>query len=528
MWYTGAEATGYVGDIGYAESPVERIPLEYTLYKFPLNPVFKGVPGKFDSQNTSYPDIIFHENQYNMWYSGYDGGAGSRVGFAVSDDGIKWDRHDGPVLQTGSGDSWDNYSVQQTSVLFDGTTWHMWYVGLRDGDLSTRKIGYATSEDKINWTKYESNPVLEPGSAGSWDDQWVGWPRVLFIDGQYHMWYTSDNGTVTQIGHATSEDGINWEKDSSNPVLTVGEFGAWDDNVVSNPDLIYDGYTFHMWYCGARTVFGDWKVGYAVSLDGRNWQKISVEAPVLDLGSAGDWDDKTSAAGVIVIPDANTGELKMWYGGGRSINSFNIGYASSDSTFGEDPPAAYFAADSTTGENPLTVQFSDSSSGLILNWFWDFGDGETSTEQNPLHTYTTADTFSVSLTVSGPGGSGSKTMENYIIVQDSIETGIINNAIDMPDKFALQQNFPNPFNPMTTIQYQIGYTVGTQHAVSQHIDLSIYNLLGQKVATLVNKKQQAGNYSVTWNASGFTSGIYFYKLETNTGFVRTRKLLLLK
>jgi len=86
--------------------------------------------------------------------------------------------------------------------------------------------------------------------------------------------------------------------------------------------------------------------------------------------------------------------------------------------------------------------------------------------------------------------------------------------------FTLFQNYPNPFNPETVISYQI--------PVSSDVQLSVYNLLGQKIVTLVNKKQQAGNYSVKWDASGFGSGVYFYRLETERGVTRIRKLVFIK
>jgi len=102
-------------------------------------------------------------------------------------------------------------------------------------------------------------------------------------------------------------------------------------------------------------------------------------------------------------------------------------------------------------------------------------------------------------------------------------TGIDNNksVIEfVPYNFALFQNYPNPFNPKTTISYMIS-------AIS-HVELNIYNMLGQKVATLVNKRQPAGNHKVEWDASGFASGVYFYRLETGQGLISSRKLVLLK
>ncbi|MCK4427334.1 MAG: T9SS type A sorting domain-containing protein, partial [candidate division Zixibacteria bacterium] len=88
-----------------------------------------------------------------------------------------------------------------------------------------------------------------------------------------------------------------------------------------------------------------------------------------------------------------------------------------------------------------------------------------------------------------------------------------------PSGFELSQNFPNPFNPVT----QISYTLPRDG----HVRLEIYNLLGQKVATLVDEYQQAGQKTVNWEAKDLASGIYFYKL-TSSGFTATKKMVLTK
>jgi predicted outer membrane repeat protein len=75
-----------------------------------------------------------------------------------------------------------------------------------------------------------------------------------------------------------------------------------------------------------------------------------------------------------------------------------------------------FSADPTMGPAPLTVNFKDQSAGSITSWEWDFGDGLTSTTQNPSHTYTDPGTYTVALTVTGPGGSDTETKSNYIKV----------------------------------------------------------------------------------------------------------------
>ncbi len=81
------------------------------------------------------------------------------------------------------------------------------------------------------------------------------------------------------------------------------------------------------------------------------------------------------------------------------------------------------------------------------------------------------------------------------------------------------QNYPNPFNPSTAIEYAVLQT--------GHVTLKVFNLLGEVVATLVDKSLAAGQYSVRWEASGLASGVYFYRLEA-VGFVQTKKLILLR
>ena len=93
-----------------------------------------------------------------------------------------------------------------------------------------------------------------------------------------------------------------------------------------------------------------------------------------------------------------------------------------------------------------------------------------------------------------------------------------------PVDFILHQNYPNPFNPITIITY----TVGAHRDVPlQYIDLSIYNILGQKVATLISEEQPAGTYSITFNAEDLNAGIYFYKLTTGN-FEQVRRMVLVK
>lgn len=79
-------------------------------------------------------------------------------------------------------------------------------------------------------------------------------------------------------------------------------------------------------------------------------------------------------------------------------------------------PAAAFASSQTSSDVPLTVQFTDQSTGIVTQWLWGFGDGQTSSEQNPSHTYSSTGRYTVSLTASGLGGSDNETKTDYIHV----------------------------------------------------------------------------------------------------------------
>ncbi len=347
------------------------------------------------------------------------------------------------------------------------------------------------------------------------------------------------------------------------------------------------------------------------------------------------------------------------------------------------PPVAEFSGAPTSGTTPLTVDFTDLSSNNPTSWSWSFGDGGTSTAQNPSHTYTSAGSYTVSLTATNAWGSDGETKTGYITVSDPSSSGVItyddfesgmgnytdgggdmslytggtyawegSNAADiqdnsgvassfyhttgydvsgytslevefyfvaismepnedfwvqyfdgsswltvasfargvdfnnntfynaivtipsssynfptnarlrfmcdasgnqddvyidniewrgigsgafvdgsvpalqarksvavLPDDYVLNQNQPNPFNPVTAISF------GLPEAT--HATLCVYNVLGQKVATLADGEFQPGVHRFEWDARSQPSGVYLYKLVTSE-YTETKKMLLLK
>jgi len=105
-----------------------------------------------------------------------------------------------------------------------------------------------------------------------------------------------------------------------------------------------------------------------------------------------------------------------------------------------------------------------------------------------------------------------------IVTYNAIPTGISGN-VQTPSSYSLFQNYPNPFNPKTVISYQL--------AVNSFAKLKVYDILGNEIATLVNEKQNAGSYSVSFDGSNLSSGMYYYKLESGS-FTETKKMILIK
>ena len=114
----------------------------------------------------------------------------------------------------------------------------------------------------------------------------------------------------------------------------------------------------------------------------------------------------------------------------------------------------------------------------------------------------------------------------FVVALESQSTDIDPEIKDdlLPNAFTLSQNYPNPFNPRTTIEYSL--------PVRSHVNISIYNILGRKIITLIDATKAAGKYSIGWDGATYdgkpvSSGLYFYRLETDN-YSEVKKMLLLK
>jgi hypothetical protein len=120
-----------------------------------------------------------------------------------------------------------------------------------------------------------------------------------------------------------------------------------------------------------------------------------------------------------------------------------------------------------------------------------------------------------------PSGTAYHTGTTYKIDDLSFgpATGIEETFSVRPDEFTLSQNFPNPFNPSTTISFSV--------PSRSFVSLKVFDCLGKEVGTIVSEELSAGNYSRQWNASSLPSGVYYYRLQSGS-FTDTKKLVLLR
>lgn len=194
----------------------------------------------------------------------YQAGDPPRIGLAQSRDGRQWTRAAGPVLETGPVGSWDERGLGDPYVIEAGSRLYMFYLGM---DRARRqRLGVAESDDGEHWTRLRSNPVLEIGQDGAFDEAGLGEPAVWASNGHYWMLYTGRNrGETRRIGLAESTDGVTWRRSERAPVFSGDR--AWDDKVVCDPAVLPVEGGAHVWFGGGNVAHPaeriNGQIGYA-------------------------------------------------------------------------------------------------------------------------------------------------------------------------------------------------------------------------------------------------------------------------
>jgi len=234
------------------------------------------------------------------------------------------DDPENPLFGPGNTGPWDASGPWARAVVFDGSMYHLWFTGSSQGGAPT-DMGHATSTDGVEWTLDPGNPVLIRGGSGEWDSNRLDGAAVIHDGMLFHMWYSGwGTGGYERVGYATSPDGTFWTKHTGNPVMDVGAAGTFDDELVRPTAVVLDGGTYKMWYGGCHYSTGPFvcHAGYAESSDGITWSKR--QDPVLSPSDDPTAWDFEIAANPYVIFDGAT--YHMWFSG-ASANHWSIGYA---------------------------------------------------------------------------------------------------------------------------------------------------------------------------------------------------------
>ncbi|MCU1336837.1 MAG: hypothetical protein JWO19_2418 [Bryobacterales bacterium] len=165
----------------------------------------------------------------------YEAGDPFRIALARSRDGRNWTRHGEPVVPVGPRGSFDERAVADPYVIHAGHYFYLFYLGQ---DRARRQsLGIARSSDGVKWEKLRANPILEPGSAGAFDENGLGEPAVWTSGRQWWMLYTGrDKAERRRLGLAHSSDGVRWERV---PNFVISGMNTWNSQVMCDPSVEY-------------------------------------------------------------------------------------------------------------------------------------------------------------------------------------------------------------------------------------------------------------------------------------------------
>ena len=179
------------------------------------------------------------------------------------------------------------------------------------------------------FSKHPLNPVFDVGKGEAWDNAVVSEAKVIFDGQSYHLWYAArqrldGKKSPMLVGYATSTDGLNWTRHPDNPIMSPGLPGSPEANFVYPPYILFDGDTFRMWY--SAHDFQEWSINYATSTDGATWEKHPAN-PLMRAAHDGRWDENFISEPSVLW---NGERFEMWYNGGSErTGTLRVGYASS-------------------------------------------------------------------------------------------------------------------------------------------------------------------------------------------------------
>jgi len=471
---------------------------------------------------------------YKMWYADpgiwpYDY---RTIRYAESVKGLKW-VHDQAITQdelqplvTGSYEWWYG-TYGPGAVIYNSKGYNVWHdndpmghkyvmyynvapMNCIPGETEATALAY--SLDGKHWKRYGDQPVILSGPDGAWDSYFVyAWTVIKENDG-YHMWYSGGHAASYEgIGYAVSPDGINWTAGSNNPVFHVNNGVVWRDVRTYTPSVIKVGNIYKMWFSGKESAESRYSIGYATTVA----PQLNVHIDIMPNRCPNllfiDHKDFIKVA-ILGAPDFNVKDVDAETIKLEGVDSKRWMIRDVSAPVVDPDNICDCSTDGPDGFNDLVLKFETRKLADVL------GNVENGDE--------------VILTLTGNLKDGARIDGRDCVIIESRQRkfaksvssdklGKSISAIDgtLLENFRLFQNFPNPFNITTKISFQL-----PEPGI---VNLSIYDIGGNLVETLVNEYKKSGFYSIDWNATKCESGIYLYKIESGK-YISVKKCVFIK
>lgn len=412
-----------------------------------------------------------------------------------------------------SGQSWENLNKNVRNDIYD-----LCFLSTTEGIAFGNNGVYKTYDGGNSWVpKFNPGGLVynNPGSLEMLNDS-IGWlityHSIYKTVDRGESWVKSNFYEPNQIYNAiefyngnlgilkTSAETNPGSRiyDISNTYISTDSGTSWTKR---KPDSLYfDKLKFtdpnHLW--------GISQTGLYVSYDtARTWKKIYGDDYFIGSWS---FDFYDSLFGVVTT---SYDQAYFTYDGGFSWKAFN-------KPVGNHPTDCKILGPDVFGTQRILEAGSDGK--LLLTYLYPNGDVKFSYQ---MASYTRKKLNKIEVLIKDDFPNVWVAGDGFTILYRQFEKIFTNvKKVDYQQKdFALYQNYPNPFNPTTRINYSI--------PKATFVTVKVYDVLGREVRTLVNKNETTGNYSVNFNASNLSSGIYFYRLKA-ADYVQTRKMILLK
>ncbi len=263
--------------------------------------------------------LLKEDDKYRMWFSWRPE---KSIALVESPAGKNWDT---PRISLGpnTGSKWED-RVNRPVVIKDDGDYKMWYTGQISKPESRSEIGLATSADGIDWERAQEQPVIKPDVP--WEKNAIMCPHVIWDEssGLYQMWYSGgEQYEPDAIGYASSKDGLKWDKHTGNPIFKADKNSDWEYEKVTACQVVKHGDWYYMFYIGFHDVH--WaQIGVARSRDGiSDWER-HPQNPIIKTSQKG-WD-RDACYKPYVIFDEENDQWMLWYNG-RKLSKEQIGLA---------------------------------------------------------------------------------------------------------------------------------------------------------------------------------------------------------